>query len=190
YTELLRKKVDTQPGAAGEAVSEALCVVLNNVELVRKAAGQALKGLAWPEGATGPEGVLPRPLLSCTQALDDDLQREAHTVTAHLTSKMVGDIRKYVQHISLSPDSIQNDEAVAPLMKYLDEKLALLNASLVKGNLSSRFHFTLEALVSFFHAEGQGLPLESLRDGSYKRLKEELRLHKCSTRECIEQFYL
>jgi hypothetical protein len=26
----------------------------------------------------------------------------------------------------------------------------------------------LQALVSFFHAEGQGLPLESLRDGSYK----------------------
>lgn len=27
-------------------------------------------------------------------------------------------------------------QAVAPLLKYLDEKLALLNASLVKGNLS------------------------------------------------------
>lgn len=26
---------------------------------------------------------------------------------------MVGDIRKYVQHISLSPDSIQNDEVSA-----------------------------------------------------------------------------
>ena len=25
-----------------------------------------------------------------------------------------------------------------------------------------------QALVNFFHAEGQGLPLESLRDGSYK----------------------
>uniref|UniRef100_A0A8C0ZZW0 BAI1-associated protein 3 n=1 Tax=Castor canadensis TaxID=51338 RepID=A0A8C0ZZW0_CASCN len=219
YTELLRKKVDTQSGAAGEAMSEPLCVVLNNVELVRRASGQALRGLVWPEGAFGLEGVLPRPLLSCTQALDEDLQREARTVTAHLTSKMVADIRKYVQHISLSPDSIQNDEAVAPLMKYLDEKLALLSASLVKENLSrvlealwelllqailqalgtnsdvsadfyGRFHFTLEALVSFFHAEGQGLPLESLRDGSYKRLEEELRLHKCSTRECIEQFYL
>ncbi|KAM8950579.1 BAI1-associated protein 3 isoform 5-T6 [Lycaon pictus] len=155
YTELLRKKVDTQPGPAGEAVSE----------------------------------------------------------------PMVADIRKYVQHISLSPDSIQNEEAVAPLLKYLDEKLALLNASLVKENLSrvlealwelllqtilqalganldvsadfyGRFHFTLEALVNFFHAEGQGLPLESLRDGSYKRLEEELRLHQCSTRECIEQYYL
>ena len=118
-----------------------LCVVLNDVELLRKAAGQALRGLAWPEGAAGLEGTLPRPLLSCTQALDEDLQREARTVTAHLTSKvagpggggggggrlallaphgaehhspalpqMVGDVRKYVQHVSLSPDSIQNDE--------------------------------------------------------------------------------
>ncbi|XP_032183411.1 BAI1-associated protein 3 isoform X2 [Mustela erminea] len=215
YTELLRKKVDAQPGAAGEA----LCVVLNNVELLRKAAGQALRGLAWPEATLALEGGLPRPLLSCTQALDEDLQQEVQTVTAHLTSKMVADIRKYVQHISLSPDSIQNDEAVAPLMKYLDEKLALLNTALVKENLSrvlealwelllqailqalganldvsadfyGRFHFALEALVNFFHAEGQGLPLESLRDGSYKRLEEELRLHQCSTRECIEQYYL
>uniref|UniRef100_A0A8C9Q3U2 BAI1 associated protein 3 n=1 Tax=Spermophilus dauricus TaxID=99837 RepID=A0A8C9Q3U2_SPEDA len=215
YTELLRKKVDAQPGAAGEAVSEPLCVVLNNVELVRRASGQALRGLAWPEGALGLEGVLPRPLLSCIQALEEDLHREAHTVTAHLTSK-VGSVAEV--QAQASPED-PCPQAVAPLMKYLDEKLALLNASLVKENLSrvlealwelllqailqalgansdvsadfyGRFHFTLEALVSFFHAEGQGLPLESLRDGSYKRLEEELRLHKCSTRECIEQFYL
>lgn len=65
-----------------------LCVVLNNVELVRRASGQALRGLAWSEGANGLEGVLPRPLLSSIQALDEDLLREAHTVTAHLTSKV------------------------------------------------------------------------------------------------------
>uniref|UniRef100_A0A8C8XU91 BAI1 associated protein 3 n=1 Tax=Panthera leo TaxID=9689 RepID=A0A8C8XU91_PANLE len=212
YTELLRKKVDAQPGAAGEAVSEPLCVVLNNVELLRKAAGQTLRGLAWPEVTSGPEGVLPRPLLGCAQALDEDLQQEVHTVTAHLTSKVGG-------RAGGGPGSTCSTSAVAPLMKYLDEKLALLNTSLVKENLSrvlealwelllqailralganldvsadfyGRFHFTLEALVSFFHAEGQGLPLESLKDGSYKRLEEELRLHQCSTRECIEQYYL
>lgn len=65
-----------------------LCVVLNNVELLRRAVGQALRGLAWPEGASGLTGGLPRALLNCTQALDEDLQREACTVTAHLTSKV------------------------------------------------------------------------------------------------------
>uniref|UniRef100_A0A4X1TAV5 BAI1 associated protein 3 n=1 Tax=Sus scrofa TaxID=9823 RepID=A0A4X1TAV5_PIG len=217
YSELLRKKVDAQPGAAGEAVSEPLCTVLNDVELLRKTAGQALRGLVWPEGAAGSDGVLPRPLLSCTQALEEDLQREARTVTAHLTSKVA---RQPVSRLHPERrDSRSCLQAVAPLLKYLDEKLALLNASLVKENLSrvlealwelllqailqalganqdvsadfyGRFHFTLEALVNFFHAEGQGLPLESLRDGSYKRLEEELRLHQCSTRECIEQYYL
>lgn len=119
YTELLRKKVHTQPRATGETVSEPvsglagrwmgaegqvgppqehqsppsgtslqLCVVLNNVELLRRVVGQALRGLAWSEGDAGLEGGLPRPLLSCTQALDEDLQREARTVTAHLTSKV------------------------------------------------------------------------------------------------------
>ncbi|XP_066868890.1 BAI1-associated protein 3 isoform X1 [Kogia breviceps] len=195
YTELLRKKVDTQPGAAGEAVSEPLCVVLNDVELLRKAAGQALRGLAWPEGAPGLEGVLPRPLLSCMQALDEDLQREARTVTAHLTSKMVGDIRKYVQHISLSPDSIQNEEAMAPLLKYLDEKLALLNASLVKENLSRVLEALWELLLqAILQALGANRDVSADFYGRFhftlERLEEELRLHQCSTRECIEQYYL
>jgi hypothetical protein len=34
------------------------------------------------------------------------------------------------------------------------------------------------------HMANVDLPLSS------QRLEEELRLHKCSTRECIEQFYL
>uniref|UniRef100_G3SZM3 BAI1 associated protein 3 n=1 Tax=Loxodonta africana TaxID=9785 RepID=G3SZM3_LOXAF len=215
YMKLLRKKVDTQPGATGEAMSEPLCVVLNDMELVHKAAEQALRGLAWPEGAGGPEGGLPRPLLSCMQVLDGDLQREVGTVTVHLTSEMVGDIWKYVQHVSLLPDSIQNDEAVAPLVKYLDEKLALLKASLMKENLASKapcnwrsppgpslapahtMPMTLlsllslpQALVNFFHAKGQGLSLESPHPPSLQRLEEELHLHKCLTCECIEQFYL
>ncbi|GCB61907.1 hypothetical protein scyTo_0012991, partial [Scyliorhinus torazame] len=52
-----------------------------------------------------------------------------------------------------------------------------------------RFHFTLEALVVFFHAEGQGLPLDNLQNDKYKDLKEELRLNKCSTQTLIEHSY-
>lgn len=32
--------------------------------------------------------------------------------------------------------------------------------------------------------------VDSHQRPSLQRLEEELRLHKCSTRECIEQFYL
>lgn len=36
-----------------------------------------------------------------------------HGVPSAALPQMVADIRKYVQHISLSPDSIQNDEVSA-----------------------------------------------------------------------------
>lgn len=109
---------------------------------LRKAAGQALRGLAWPEGAGwGFEGMLPRPLLSCTQALDEDLQREArnrdgtphlqggragglgrepaalslHPAQHHFPAlpQMVGDVRKDAARSAAPPDSIQNDEVSA-----------------------------------------------------------------------------
>lgn len=38
------------------------------------------------------------------------LYPQLHSVLSTALPQMVGDIRKYVQHISLSPDSIQNDE--------------------------------------------------------------------------------
>ena len=40
----------------------------------------------------------------------------APRIAKHLSPalpQMVGDVRKYVQHVSLSPDSIQNDEVSA-----------------------------------------------------------------------------
>ncbi|KAL4593261.1 BAI1-associated protein 3-like, partial [Arapaima gigas] len=132
---------------------------------------------------------------------------------------MLPDLNKYIRHISLSPDSINSDDAVSPLMKYLDDTLVILSESLVRENLArvldslwslilqmifetvaenrgvsrefyERFHFTLEALLEFFHAEGEGLALEDLRNEQYKALERELRLNKCSSNELIEQYFV
>ncbi|XP_029433484.1 BAI1-associated protein 3 isoform X2 [Rhinatrema bivittatum] len=228
YSEAIKRKVDRGHQSLEQTVmTEQLCIILNNIEHVRKFLANLLKDLDWKslemsvEQSCGPESKQQMQKALNTQLLniDLDMQREAKNVISHLTEKMIGDIKKYIQHISLSPDSIQNDDAVSPLMKYLDDKLIILSESLVKENLYrvlealwwlllkfiidamdanrgvpvefyGRFYYTLEALVEFFHAEGQGLPLESLRNGDYKILEEELRLHKCSTSELIEQYYL
>ncbi|XP_069065981.1 BAI1-associated protein 3 [Pleurodeles waltl] len=228
YSEAIKRKVDKNYQAIGQATgTEKLCVILNNIEHVRKFLSNLLKDLDWKplettaEVARGPDGKqqVQRALSTQLQNIDMDMQREAKNMIAHLTEKMIGDIKKYIQHISLSPDSLQNDDAVSPLMKYLDDRLIILSDSLVKENLYrvleslwwllmkfiidavdanrgvsvefyGRFYYTLEALVEFFHAEGQGLPLDSLRNGDYKILEEELRLNKCSTSELIEQYYL
>lgn len=80
---------------------------------------------------------------------------------------MLPELRRYIQHISLSPDSINNDDvrparrflarilllhhrlhvlsvtlfqAVSPLMKYLQDTMVILTENLVKENLT-RYHF-------------------------------------------------
>ncbi|XP_075421639.1 BAI1-associated protein 3 isoform X2 [Ascaphus truei] len=228
YSEAIKRKVDRSHQSVGQTtVTEQLCIILNNIEHVRKFMGSVLRDLDCKsfemavEQSSGVEGKqqVQKALNTQLQNIDVDMQREAKNMISHLTEKMIGDIKKYIQHISLSPDSIQNDDAVSPLMKYLDDKLIILSETLVKENLYrvleslwwlllkfiidaldsnrgvsvefyGRFYYTLEALVDFFHAEGQGLPLDTLRNGDYRFLEEELRLNKCSTTELIEKYYM
>lgn len=221
YSEMIRQKADVQ-----KKITQQLCMVLNNIEHVHKYIWNLPKELAWQEVETSVERVcglegkqqVRRALDTQLQSIDAGMQRQSNYMINQLVEKMVIDLRKYIQHVSLSPDSIQPDDAVSPLMKFLDDNLIILSEWLVQENLCrilatlwkllldlvaealttntgvsaefyERFHFTLEALVVFFHAEGQGLPIHSLRNESYKALKEELHLNKCSTQELIEKAY-
>uniref|UniRef100_A0A8C1WGE8 BAI1 associated protein 3 n=1 Tax=Cyprinus carpio TaxID=7962 RepID=A0A8C1WGE8_CYPCA len=205
----------------------AVCVALNSTEHVRVYLGGLPRELDWRgveqamEESCGLEGKeqVNKSLNGQLYNADIDLQREAKRLITHLTDRMLPELRRCIQHISLSPDSINTDEAVAPLMKYLDDTLVILNESLVKENLTrvlqslwelllrmildtvgenrgvqvefyTRFQYTVETLVRFFHADGEGLLLEDLKSGDYKALDEELRLNKCSSFELIEQYFL
>uniref|UniRef100_A0A668AUP9 BAI1 associated protein 3 n=1 Tax=Myripristis murdjan TaxID=586833 RepID=A0A668AUP9_9TELE len=195
------------------ATFNALCIALNNTEHVRVF-------LAMEEscGAEGKEQVY-KALNGQLYNMDLDLQREAKHLITLLTDKMLPELRRYIQHISLSPDSINNDDAVSPLMKYLHDTMVILTATLVKENLArvlqslwelllrmildtitenrgvqvefyNRFQYTVETLLQFFHAKGDGLALEDMKSGDYKVLEEELKLNKCSSFELIEQYFL
>ncbi|KAJ8399804.1 hypothetical protein AAFF_G00405340 [Aldrovandia affinis] len=228
YSELIKRKVEkSQLGQDNKNFTSQLCIALNNIEHVRMFLGNLPRDLDWQtleqtmEESCGVEGKdqVDKALNAQLYNIDMDLQREAKRMITHLTDKMILDLKKYIQHISLSPDSINNDDAVSPLMKYLDDTLVIFNESLVKENLTrvlqglwclllrmildtvaenrgvslefyGRFHFTVEALVELFHAEGEGLALEDLRNEDYKALEEELRLNKCSSNELIDQFFL
>ncbi|XP_064178440.1 BAI1-associated protein 3-like isoform X2 [Anguilla rostrata] len=227
YSELIKCKVEKRQLGQDKNLTSQLCIALNNIEHVRAFLGNLPQDLDWRSleqtmeescGVDGKEQVN-KALNVQLYNIDMDLQREAKRMITHLTDKMILDLKKYIQHISLSPDTINNDDAVSPLMKYLDDTLVLFSESLMKENLArilqglwrlllrmifdtvadnrgvslefyGRFHFTVEALVEFFHAEGEGLSLEDLRNEDYKALEEELRLNKCSSNELIEQHFL
>ncbi|XP_022595332.1 BAI1-associated protein 3 [Seriola dumerili] len=228
YSEMITRKIErNQLGRDHKSFTVQLCIALNNAEHVRVFLGHLPHDLDWQGveramaescGVEGKEQVY-KALNGQLFNMDLDLQREAKRLIALLTDKMLPELRRYIQHISLSPDSINNDDAVSPLMKYLQDTMVILTENLVKENLTralqsmwelllrmildsvtenrgvqvefyNRFKYTVETVLQFFHARGEGLSLEDMKSGDYKALDEELRLNKCSSFELIEQYYL
>ncbi|XP_060946412.1 BAI1-associated protein 3 [Limanda limanda] len=228
YSEMITRKIErNQLGRDNKSFTVQLCIALNNMEHVRVFLGRLPQDLDWQGverameescGAEGKEQVY-KALNGQLSNMDLDLQREAKRLITLLTDKMLPELRRYIQHISLSPDSINNDDAVSPLMKYLQDTMSILTENLVKENLTralqsmwelllqmildavtenrgvqvefyNRFQYTVEAALQFFNSKGQGLSLEDMKSGDYKVLDEELRLNKCSSFELIEQYYL
>ncbi|XP_068613192.1 BAI1-associated protein 3-like [Brachionichthys hirsutus] len=228
YSEMITRKIErNQLGRDHKSFTVQLCIGLNNMEHVRIFLGHLPRDLDWQGverameescGSDGKEQVY-KALNGQLFNMDLDMQREAKRLTSQLSDKMLPELRRYIQHISLSPDSINNDDAVAPLMKYLQDTMVILVENLVKENLArvlqsmwelllrmileavaenrgvqvefyNRFQYTVETLLQFLHAKGEGLSLEDMKSGEYKVLDEELRLNKCSSFELIEQYYL
>ncbi|XP_037545055.1 BAI1-associated protein 3 [Nematolebias whitei] len=228
YSEMMTRRIErNQLGRDHKAFTVQLCIALNNVEHVRVCLAHLPRDLDWSgveramEESCGVEGKeqVYKALNGQLFNVDLDLQREAKRLIALLADKMLPELRRYIQHISLSPDSINNDEAVSPLMKYLQDTMLILTENLVKENLSralqsmwelllrmildavtenrgvqvefyNRFQYTVETLLQFFHVKGEGLSLEDMKSGDYKVLDEELKLNKCSSFDLIEQYYL
>uniref|UniRef100_A0A3P9K8U8 BAI1 associated protein 3 n=1 Tax=Oryzias latipes TaxID=8090 RepID=A0A3P9K8U8_ORYLA len=228
YSEMITRKVErNQLGRDHKAFIVQLCIALNSTEHVRVFLSHLPRDLDWlgveraMEESCGVEGKeqVYKALNGQLFNMDLDLQREAKRLIALLTDRMLPELRRYIQHISLSPDSINNDDAVAPLMKYLQDTVGILTEHLVKENLTrvlqslwelllrmildavaenrgvqvefyNRFQYTMETLLQFFHVKGEGLCLEDMKSGDYKVLDEELRLNKCPSFELIEQYYL
>ncbi|KAJ4932403.1 hypothetical protein JOQ06_010826, partial [Pogonophryne albipinna] len=145
YSEMMTRKVErNQQGRDYKSFTVQLCVALNNTEHVRVFLAHLPRDLDWQgvergmEESCGVEGKeqVYKALNGQLFNMDLDLQREAKRLITLLTDKMLPELRRYIQHISLSPDSINNDDAVSPLMKYLQDTMVILTENLVKENLT------------------------------------------------------
>ncbi|XP_068584049.1 BAI1-associated protein 3 isoform X2 [Cebidichthys violaceus] len=146
YSEMITRKIErNQLGRDHKSFTVQLCIGLNNTEHVRVFLGHLPRDLDWQgveramEESCGVEGKeqVYKALNGQLFNMDLDLQREAKRLITLLTDKMLPELRRYIQHISLSPDSINNDDAVSPLMKYLQDTMVIITENLVKENLTS-----------------------------------------------------
>ncbi|KAJ7987859.1 hypothetical protein DPEC_G00330930 [Dallia pectoralis] len=227
YCRILKKRVRelSENSDHGSAVNM-LCVVVNDLEHLRSVLTRLPQQLNWPGlrertlhviGDSQFHNVLPSQLQHTQGVLNREIRSALETVGQKLNS----DIETYVRSMSTRRrlPSKSTEDAVVPLMKYMEKELQYMNENLVQESFNSlltplwinslrtiyqvatqprqedglmvfcqRLKYTLLCLEQCFHAEGNGLPIETLHTDDYKILKAHLTHNSLNSQQLIEKF--
>ncbi|XP_022445285.1 protein unc-13 homolog D isoform X4 [Delphinapterus leucas] len=199
-----------------------LCVVVNDMEQLRLVIGKLPTQLAWEAleqrvGAVLEQGQLQNTLHAQLQGALAGLGHEIRTGVRTLAEQLEVGIAKHIQKLVGIKESVLPEDAVLPLMKFLEVKLCYMNTNLVQENFnslltllwthtltvlaevaasqrscplaSSRLKIALQNLEICFYAEGCGLPPEALRTATFQALQRDLELQAASSRELIQKYF-
>ncbi|KAM4623513.1 protein unc-13 homolog D [Polymixia lowei] len=205
-----------------------LCVVVNDLEHLRSVLTRLPTQLNWAGlqerthnviGESQFHNTLPTQL----QQAQGVLSREIRSALDTLGKQLNTDIETHVKSMSTRRriPSKSTEDAVVPLMRYLEKELHYMNENLVQENFNSlltplwinsvkmlhqvatqhqhqqqeglmvfcqRLLYTLQCLEQCFHAEGNGLPLDTLQSDDYKTLKACLTHNSLGSQQLIEKF--
>ncbi|XP_010890199.1 protein unc-13 homolog D [Esox lucius] len=227
YCRILKERVRelSENSDHGSAVNM-LCVVVNDLEHLRSVLTRLPQQLNWAGlrertrhviGDSQFQNVLPSQLQHAQSVLNREIRSALETVGQKLNS----DIETYVRSMSTRRrlPSKSTEDAVVPLMKYLERELQYMNENLVQENFNSlltplwinslrtlyqvatqprqdeglmvfcqRLKYTLQCLEQCFHADGNGLPPETLHTDDYRILKAHLTHNSLNSQQLIEKF--
>ncbi|XP_037596983.1 protein unc-13 homolog D isoform X1 [Cebus imitator] len=199
-----------------------LCVVVNDMEQLRLVIGKLPAQLAWEAleqrvGAVLEQGQLQNTLHAQLQSALAGLGHEIRTGVHTLAEQLEVGIAKHIQKLVGVRESVLPEDAILPLMKFLEVELCYMNTNLVQENFSSlltllwthtltvleevaasqrssslasnRLKIALQNLEICFHAEGCGLPPEALYTATFQALQRDLELQAASSRELIRRYF-
>ncbi|XP_031210680.1 protein unc-13 homolog D isoform X5 [Mastomys coucha] len=202
--------------------ADMLCVVVNNMEQLRLIIDKLPTQLAWEAleqrvGAVLEKGQLQNTLHAQLQGALAGLGHEIRTGVRTLAEQLEVGIATHIQKLIGVKESVLPEDAILPLMKFLEVKLCYMNTNLVQENFSSlltllwthtltvlvevaasqrssslassRLKVALENLEICFHAEGCGLPPEALHTDTFQALQSDLELQAASSRELIQKYF-
>ncbi|XP_031424415.1 protein unc-13 homolog D [Clupea harengus] len=224
YCQMLKQRVRKLSDTSDQSCAiNMLCVVVNDLEHLRSVLTHLPAQLNWAGlrertchviTDTQFQNTLPSQLQH-TQAA---LTREIRSAVATLGKQLNTDIETHVRGMATRQrlPSKSTEDAVVPLMRYLEKEMKYMNENLVQENFNSlltplwnnslkilhqvstqgggnlvyfqRLHYTLQCLEQCFHAEGNGLPLETLQTDEYKVLKAYLTQNALDSRQIIGKF--
>ncbi|XP_044103347.1 protein unc-13 homolog D isoform X1 [Neovison vison] len=199
-----------------------LCVVVNDMEQLRLVIGKLPAQLAWEAleqrvGAVLEQDQLQNTLHAQLQGALAGLGHEIRTGVRTLAQQLEVGIATHIQKLVGVKESVLPEDAILPLMKFLEVKLCYMNTNLVQENFSSlltllwthtlkvlteaaasqrscplassRLKIALQNLEICFYAEGCGLPPEALHTDDFQALQRDLELQAASSRELIRKYF-
>ncbi|XP_075846226.1 protein unc-13 homolog D isoform X1 [Microtus pennsylvanicus] len=199
-----------------------LCVVVNNMEQLRLIIDKLPTQLAWEAleqrvGAVLEQGQLQNTLHAQLQGALAGLGHEIRTGVRTLAEQLEVGIATHIQKFIGVKESVPPEDAILPLMRFLEVELFYMNTNLVQENFSSlltllwthtltvlaevassqrssplassRLKAALQNLEVCFHAEGCGLPPEALHTATFQDLQRDLELQAASSRELIQKYF-
>uniref|UniRef100_A0A672JWK3 Protein unc-13 homolog D-like n=1 Tax=Sinocyclocheilus grahami TaxID=75366 RepID=A0A672JWK3_SINGR len=201
-----------------------LCVVVNDLEHLHTVLTRLPQQLHWAGLRERTRHVIgdiqfQNTLPSQLQHTQSALNREIRSAVETLGKKLNKDIETHVRNMASRQrlPSRSTEDAVVPLMKYLEKELQYMNENLVQENFNSlltplwmnsvkilhqmflqedsnlvyvqRLLYALQCLEQCFHAEGNGLSLETLHTEEYKTLRANLTQNSLSCNQLIEKFF-
>ncbi|XP_062388369.1 protein unc-13 homolog D [Sardina pilchardus] len=224
YCQILKQRVKklSETSDQGSAINM-LCVVVNDLEHLRSVLTKLPGQLNWAGlrertrlviTDTQFQNTLPSQLQHTQAALTREIRSAMETLGRQLNT----DIETYVRNMATRHrlPSKSTEDAVVPLMRYLEKELHYMNENLVQENFSGlltplwnsslkilhqvstqeggnlvyfqRLDHTLQCLEQCFHADGNGLPLETLHTEEYKVVRAHLTQNALNSRQLIEKF--
>ncbi|XP_004432828.1 PREDICTED: protein unc-13 homolog D isoform X3 [Ceratotherium simum simum] len=215
------RELSTGQKDQGQA-ADMLCVVVNDMEQLRLVIGKLPTQLAWEVleqrvGAVLEQGQLQNTLHAQLQGALAGLGHEIRTGVRTLAKQLEVGIATHIQKLVGVRESVLPEDAILPLMKFLEVKLCYMNTNLVQENFSSlltllwthtltvleevaasqrscplassRLKVVLQNLEICFYAEGCGLSPEALHTATFQDLQRDLELQAASSQELIQKYF-
>lgn len=144
--------------------SDEMCVTVNNLEYVRRALSEFR-----PDAHNAHDQTEMLLESSLTQ-----LETRSERVISKLAPSMHVPLQKAVFHLAWSPDSLPTNQAIVPLLEYLDVHLSALNSALLTKNfnraLTLIWSTVLNELSRQMDTGGEGERPKNFHDRLYEAL--------------------
>ncbi|NWW52409.1 UN13D protein, partial [Pedionomus torquatus] len=212
YCRLIKERAEALSLSKKNEVEAAnrLCIVVNNIKQLRLLIQKLPLQLNWAQLEQRMEAIIDQQQIQHTlhkqlDSTDSCLDHEVRDVVKALATKLEKGIARHIQELSSSKDTQEPEDTNTPqLTAFLPcprslltllwhHTLTVLSAAAEQQVPSTqcykKLHCALKSLELCFHAEGCGLPLETLHTAAFLSLETHLALCSSTSRKLIQKYF-